>query len=568
MNRLPLLTAILAAVMLSFGATAQESCPNLFDTNDNNTVDIEDFLAILGLFADNDLDDDGVWDSQDLCTDLEACNYEAIPSEPCGYIDALGLCGGGCEGDGDGDGICDSEDDCVGVYDECGVCNGPGPTEVVIDGITILYDSVYAEQIDTWFVFEVGADTTFSYACGEFVCEAPLWAQVGSDLDGDSEGGQAGLAVAISGNGDVVAVGAPYATDVFEGLVRIYRRSGDSWEPQGLIEGEDTGNQSGSALCLSHDGDILAIGARFNDQNGVSSGHVRVFSFDSQNGEEDWIQLGDDIDGNEDSWSGHAVSLSADGLTVAVGAPRHDEEGVDDGQVRVWSFDGNAWHLKGSDLLGEAPDDNFGCAVDLSNDGNILAVGALRNDGNGDDSGHVRIFSWDGQSWIQMGEDIDGEAEVNFSGNAVALSSDGSIVAIGAEYNDGSASNSGHVRVFSWNGTHWVQVGEDIDGEGAADFSGVSVALSDDGSIVAIGAASNDGEGIGFNSGHVRIYSWDGGNWTQLGADVDGEAQYDQSGQSLSLSADGRSVIIGAPYNGANGINNSGHARVYDLECE
>ena len=57
-------------------------------------------------------------------------------------------------------------DPCIGVIDECGVCNGPGPTEVVIENITILYDSVYAEQIDQWFVFEVGADTTFAITCG------------------------------------------------------------------------------------------------------------------------------------------------------------------------------------------------------------------------------------------------------------------------------------------------------------------------------------------------------------------------------------------------------------------
>ena len=56
--------------------------------------------------------------------DLAACNYANDPSEPCAYIDVLGVCGGGCEGDGDDDGICDSEDDCVGVLDECGVCNG------------------------------------------------------------------------------------------------------------------------------------------------------------------------------------------------------------------------------------------------------------------------------------------------------------------------------------------------------------------------------------------------------------------------------------------------------------
>ena len=69
--------------------------------------------------------------------------------------------------DADGDGICDSNDNCVGVVDECGVCNGPGPTFAVIESINILYDSVYAEQIDEWLLFEVGADTTFSFECNE-----------------------------------------------------------------------------------------------------------------------------------------------------------------------------------------------------------------------------------------------------------------------------------------------------------------------------------------------------------------------------------------------------------------
>ena len=87
------------------------------------------------------------------------------PSTPCQFLDVLGVCGGGCEADADNDGVCDDIDDCIGVVDECGVCNGPGPTEVVIDDITIIYDSVYAENIDTWFVYELGADTTFSITC-------------------------------------------------------------------------------------------------------------------------------------------------------------------------------------------------------------------------------------------------------------------------------------------------------------------------------------------------------------------------------------------------------------------
>ncbi len=122
----------LIALLTTSLAFGQESCPNLFDSNSNGAVDIEDFLAVLSLFSDVDSDSDGIWDSQDDCIDLEACNYAASPTEPCGFIDVLGECGGGCEGDGDGDGICDDVDTCVGVIDECGVCNGLGPTELWI----------------------------------------------------------------------------------------------------------------------------------------------------------------------------------------------------------------------------------------------------------------------------------------------------------------------------------------------------------------------------------------------------------------------------------------------------
>ena len=138
---------------------------NVFDWDGDSAVTIADFLAMLSVFGDVDVDTDGVWDSSDECTDLAACNYADEPSTPCQFLDVLDVCGGGCEADEDSDGVCDDIDDCIGVVDECGVCNGPGPTEVVIDDITIIYDSVYAENIDTWFVYELGADTTFSITC-------------------------------------------------------------------------------------------------------------------------------------------------------------------------------------------------------------------------------------------------------------------------------------------------------------------------------------------------------------------------------------------------------------------
>lgn len=102
-------------------------------------------VPVSDCLLDSDLDGNGTVGSSDLLSFLSEF--------------------GGSFPDADADGICDDNEDCVGEVDECGVCNGPGPTIEVILDITILYDSVYADQIDDWFVFEVGADTTFTYIC-------------------------------------------------------------------------------------------------------------------------------------------------------------------------------------------------------------------------------------------------------------------------------------------------------------------------------------------------------------------------------------------------------------------
>jgi hypothetical protein len=102
----------------------------------------------------------------------------------------------------------------------------------------------------------------------------------------------------------------------------------------------------------------------------------------------------------------------------------------------------------GSDLLGEAANDNFGSSVSLSSDGNKLIVGAPNNDGNGADSGHARVFQWNGENWVQLSTDIDGEAAGDYCGDSVVISGDGTRVAVGAFENDGGAFNAGHVRVF------------------------------------------------------------------------------------------------------------------------
>jgi len=323
------------------------------------------------------------------------------------------------------------------------------------------------------------------------------------------------------------------------------------------IDGEAASDLSGLPITLSSDGTTLAIGAYQNSGNGDSAGHVRVYE---RNGST-WRQKGTDIDGEAaNDYSGYSVSLSSDGNIVAVGAYRNDGNGTNSGHVRVFEWNGNAWVQMGADIDGEAADDYSGHSVSLSSDGTILAIGAPYNDGTGSNSGHARVYEWNGSTWQQKGTDIDGEAADDYSGYSVSLSSDGTIVAIGAPYNDGTGAGAGHVRVYEWNETAWVQTGTEINGEVAGAESGYSVSLSADGTIVAIGAP-NDGSGAG--AGHVRVYEWNGTAWVQTGADIDGESVFDRSGESVSLSSDGTIVAIGAPWNDGNG-RDAGHVRLYE----
>ena len=108
----------------------------------------------------------------------------------------------------------------------------------------------------------------------------------------------------------------------------------------------------------------------------------------------------------------------------------------------------DGWVQLGSDIDGEAAGDNAGSAVSLSADGARVAVGAPGNDGAGSSAGHVRVFAWSGSAWVKLGNNIEGEASYDMYGSAVSLSADGARVAVGASSNDGSSSNAGHVRVF------------------------------------------------------------------------------------------------------------------------
>ena len=196
----------------------------------------------------------------------------------------------------------------------------------------------------------------------------------------------------------------------------------------------------------------------------------------------------------------------------------------------------------GANINGVDDRDYNGASVSLSQNGLIMAIGTTSGGLGG--VGETKVYEMSNGKWTKLGNTISGESTHDFSGNSISLSNDGTIVAIGA-YNNRNL--RGHVRVYQYINGVWTQLGSDIDGEATGDRSGGAISLSGDGKLVAIGAILNDDGGN--DAGHVRVYKYSGSSWTQMGNDLDGSAASDYFGFSVSLS-NAAILAVGAPGNG------------------
>ena len=336
-----------------------------------------------------------------------------------------------------------------------------------------------------------------------------------------------------------------------------------NWKPMNIIDQSISGGYSGTrgvspgdlfgiSCALSADGSRLVVGASHRDEAVANGGEVRVYEWNGSS----WSQMGADLNGSANSYFGYSVAMSADGSRIAVGAWGAPHRGI----AAVYQWTGASWFQIGSNIIGEVAGDSFGFSVDMSADGERVAIGAIFNDGNSSNSGHARVYYDNGGSWVQLGQDIDGAAAGDEFGLGVAMSADGRRVAVVAPKNDDNGVDSGHCRVFQYDAgtTAWVQLGLDIDGEAANDMTR-RVALSADGLIVAVTAIHNDGGAN--NAGHARVFQYDGVNWVKLGQDIDGVAAGDFV-DAVALSADGLRLAVGA-YGADRGATDNGHVRTY-----
>ena len=216
-------------------------------------------------------------------------------------------------------------------------------------------------------------------------------------------------------------------------------------------------------------------------------------------------QLGLDINGVYASeQSGWAVAMSADGNRIIISARANSDIANLVGQVRVYTWNGTTWTRTGQEINGDVAGDEIGHSVAISADGNRIAIGARFKDSNGNDAGgHVRVYTLNGNTWTRTGSDMNGEATGDHSGTSVAMSADGNRIAIGAPLTDDGGDMAGSVRVHTWNGTAWAQTGATINGKAVMETAGHSVAMSANGTRIAIGAILDDG----VSTGIVRAYA-------------------------------------------------------------
>lgn len=378
------------------------------------------------------------------------------------------------------------------------------------------------------------------------------WLQLGPQIDGVYLDDDFGFNTAINAEGDIIAVSAPWYEDDTNlgGMVQLYQYANANWEQlgediYGLVEDE----RFGTGLSLSLDGQTVAIGSPNHSVNGANSGQVKVL----KNTSGAWVQIGDLISGEaEGDYLGLDVNLSADGLTLAVSSPYNDTTFNNGGKVEVYRLINSSWELLGTSINGQSEFAGCGKSVDLSSDGNILAIGSSGYRINDDPFGQVNIYEYNGTNWEQVGNPIVGDDMYGSFGESVSLSHDGNIIGIGASNFEVDSVNTGVVKIFQLNGSDWEQLGSTINGMWQNESFGEDVAINADGTKIVIGAYA--GYNLS-NFGRVVIYDFDGDNWIQDGGNITINSSF-SFGKNVDMNADGTVIVSGAP-----GI--AGKVRVY-----
>ena len=398
---------------------------------------------------------------------------------------------------------------------------------------------------------------------GNFTVTATLYpgGQQGSKLVGTGSSGSTvyqGNSVSVSADGNTAIVGGS-GDNSNQGAAWIYIRSGNTWSQQGnkLFDYASYNSYQGSSVALSADGNTAIVGGPGDDRN---SGAAWVYTRSGSS----WSQQGGKLVGSNASFGhqGNSVSLSADGNTAIVGGPT---DAGNMGAAWVFTRSGSTWSQQGNKLVGTGSSGSTvyqGFSVSISADGNSAIVGGPMDNAY---NGAAWVFSRSGSSWSQQGKLVgSGGVYSPWQGYSVSISGDGNTAIVGGPYDNQIYPNPcpGAAWVFTRSGSTWTQQGSKLVGTGNTGNAnqGSSVSLSADGNTVIVGGFYDNAY-----IGAAWVYTRSGSTWSQQGSKLVGTGGigYNRQGSSVSLSADGRTVMVG----GSGDNTNKGASWVF-VDCE
>lgn len=378
-----------------------------------------------------------------------------------------------------------------------------------------------------------------------------------------------GIPVDLNGDGTVRAYADYKGNHDFDngGVVRIRQWNGSSWVTLGesnSVELPNSEAEFGRSIKLNAAGNMLAVGtnAGFSDSESYSS--ISVYQFINN----EWSLRGTPILSNQTSLIGTGVeiAISADGNRIVFAEPFHDQ-GINNGTlagpnlgiIRAFEWNGSDWSQLGSTLLGTEDRSSLGNHLAFSADGNTIVA----SDGYQEDI-TIRTFRWDGQNWNQLGTAIPrspGFFFLPFADGGVSVSGDGNTLVVGVPSITSDADNGGLVTIYQWSGFSWDTVDELTDSDPYTAF-GNSVDMSYDGNTIIVGVPYSryiTPDNYIFR-GRARIYTFDGDHYVQVGDDIQGNSTGDHFANSVAISGDGQVVNI------ATDFSNSNYSRVFAFD--
>jgi len=252
-----------------------------------------------------------------------------------------------------------------------------------------------------------------------------------------------GYSVAIDGDTALVASVADDDNGQDSGAAYVFVRSGSTWTEQAKLVASDGAAFDNFGFWLDVDGDTAVIGAAGdNDGGAFNTGSAYVFVRSATTWTEQAKLVASDATAGDQF--GHGVTV--DGDVIAVGAPFDDDVGADSGSVYLFRRVGTAWSLEDKMFaLDGATLDRFGSSV--ATNGSVVVIGAPRDGVVGDQRGSAYVFTDTGGDWTETTKLVPADNDTGDQfGISVAISGD---VIVGAHNDDDDGNNSGSAYVFA-----------------------------------------------------------------------------------------------------------------------